>query len=64
MLHWPAGPKKEDGVWAKYWYDNVHRSTGFEKQQTSSRELPQYLEPLYNESKIYYDELFKHSIKA
>jgi hypothetical protein len=64
MLHWHAGPKKEDGVWAKYWYDNVHKSTGFEKQQTSSRELPQYLEPLYNESKIYYDELFKHSIKA
>ena len=64
MLHWPPGPKKEDGVWAKYWYDNVHKSTGFEKQQTSSRALPEYLEPLYNESKIYYDDLFQHSIKA
>ena len=64
MLHWPAGPKKEDGVWAKHWYDNVHKSTGFEKQQTSSRALPGYLEQLYNESKIYYDELFQHSIKA
>jgi len=64
MLHWPAGPKKEDGVWAKYWYDNVHKSTGFEKQQTSSRPLPEYLEPLYNESKIYYDQLFEYSIKA
>lgn len=29
MLSWPAGPKPEDGVWAKYWYDNAHRSTGF-----------------------------------
>lgn len=29
VLSWPAGPKPEDGVWAKYWYDNVHRSTGF-----------------------------------
>jgi len=64
MLHWPAGPKKEDGVWAKHWYDNVHKSTGFEKQQTSNRALPGYLEQLYNESKIYYDELFQHSIKA
>jgi len=64
MLHWPAGPKKEDGVWAKHWYDNVHKSTGFEKQQTSSRALPGYLEQLYNESKIYYNELFQHSIKA
>lgn len=64
MLHWPAGPKKEDGCWAKYWYDNVHKSTGFERQATSSRALPEYLEPLYNESKKYYDQLFEHSIKA
>lgn len=64
MLHWPAGPKTEDGVWAKYWYDNVHKSTGFEKQATSSRTLPEYLEPLYNDSKKYYDQLFQHSTKA
>jgi len=64
MLHWPAGPKPENGVWAKYWYDNVHKSTGFEKQTTSNRPLPEYLEPLYNESKKYYDQLFQHSIKA
>jgi hypothetical protein len=64
MLHWPAGPKPEDGVWAKYWYDNVHKSTGFEKQTTSSRTLPGYLEPLYDESKKYYDQLFQNSIKA
>ncbi len=64
MLHWPAGPKTEDGVWAKYWYDNVHLSTGFEKQKTSSRELPEYLEPLSNVSKKYYDQLYQHSIKA
>jgi len=64
MLHWPAGAKPCDGVWAKYWYDNVHKSTGFEKQSTSSRALPEYLEPLYKESKHYYDQLFIHSIKA
>ncbi len=64
MLHWQPGARKEDGVWAKYWYNNVHRSTGFEKQKTSSRELPGYLEPLYIESKKYYDQLYQHSIKA
>lgn len=64
MLQWPAGPKEADGVWAKYWYANVHKSTGFEKQATSSRALPEYLEPLYQESKTYYDQLFQHSIKA
>ncbi len=64
MLHWPAGPKSYDGVWAKYWYDNVHRSTGFEKQKTSERDLPEYLEPLYEECKIYYQQLYPYSIKA
>jgi hypothetical protein len=29
MLHWRAGPRAEDGVWAAHWYGAVHRSTGF-----------------------------------
>ncbi len=64
MLHWPPGPKPYDGVWAKYWYDNVHRSTGFKKQETSSRELPAYLRPLYEESKAYYDQLLPYTINV
>ncbi len=31
MLHWPAGPRASDGVWAPYWYAAVERSTGFER---------------------------------
>ena len=30
MLHWPAGPRASDGIWAGHWYDAVWRSTGFE----------------------------------
>ena len=29
MLKWKKGARKEDGVWAKYWYKNIHNSTGF-----------------------------------
>ena len=29
MLSWPAGPRDEDGAWAPWWYESVHRSTGF-----------------------------------
>jgi hypothetical protein len=64
MLHWKAGPRPEDGIWAKYWYKNVHQSTGFSKQQTSNRPLPDYLQPLYHESKKYYDLLYPFSLKA
>jgi hypothetical protein len=30
MLHWPAGPRASDGIWAPHWYDAVWASTGFE----------------------------------
>jgi hypothetical protein len=30
MLHWPAGPRDSDGVWATYWYAAVQQSTGFQ----------------------------------
>jgi hypothetical protein len=30
MLHWPAGPRDSDGVWAPHWYAHVEESTGFE----------------------------------
>jgi len=30
MLHWPAGRRASDGVWARYWYSGVEASTGFE----------------------------------
>ena len=29
MLQWPSGPKSCDGLWARYWYDGVHATTGF-----------------------------------
>ena len=28
MLSWRKGGIEEDGVWAKYWYKNVHNSDG------------------------------------
>jgi len=62
MLKWPAGPKVYDGVWAPYWYSNVHRSTGFEPQTTSSRPLPDHLENLYQRANIFYEKLLPFSI--
>lgn len=64
MLRWNAGKRKEDGIWAKYWYENVHKSTCFEKQETSSRKLPDELISLYDECMVYYNEMFSHSLKV
>ncbi|GFP93225.1 branched-chain-amino-acid aminotransferase-like protein 2 [Phtheirospermum japonicum] len=29
MLKWEPGPKPFDGMWAPYWYESTHKSTGF-----------------------------------
>jgi len=63
MLSWEAGPIAEDGIWAKYWYANVHQSTGFKKQKTSERPLPSKLIPLYESLKPYYEEMYASAIK-
>jgi hypothetical protein len=63
MLSWPPGPKEYDGVWARYWYENVHRSSGFHRQSTSLRTLPKRLEPLRDEAMAYYQELLPFALK-
>lgn len=62
MMHWQAGAKPYDGIWAPYWYSNVHQSTGFEKQLTTDQPLSPHLIPLYEEAKPYYNELLKHAL--
>lgn len=62
MLQWQPGPKAYDGIWAKYWYANVHKSSGFEKQPTSNRPLPAHLEALNEKAQYYYDALVPFSL--
>jgi len=64
MLSWKPGPKKEDGVWAKYWYSNVHRSGGFEPSQEHPLELPGELKSVFLEAMPYYEFLSGYSLKA
>ncbi len=46
MLQWSAGPRPEDGVWAPYWYANVHASTGFQPYVPKDYALPPHLEEI------------------
>lgn len=40
MLHWPAGSRESDGIWAPYWYDAVRKSTGFEPWHAHTQAMP------------------------
>ena len=64
MLRWPAGRRPEDGVWATYWYDSVHRSTGFGSYQANSDPFPDGLKPLLETCLPYYERLRKLAEQA
>ncbi|MEC7860407.1 MAG: sulfotransferase family protein [Pseudomonadota bacterium] len=61
MLSWEPGPIKEDGMWAKYWYQEVHRSNGFIPYKPKP-DLSVELLSLFNECRPYYDNLFEHAL--
>ncbi len=64
MLSWPAGPRPTDGVWARYWYGSVWKSTGFGPyREPAADELPAELEPLAARCQPYYEELAAHRLR-
>ncbi len=63
MLTWPTGPRQEDGVWEKYWYQAVHKSTGFAPYKEKPA-MPAQLSGLLAECKPYYDNLNEHALRA
>ena len=62
MLSWPAGGRPEDGVWAPYWYHNVHKSTGFQPYRPKNDPFPPRLEGLLAECRPLYEMLKSHAI--
>jgi len=64
MLHWPSGPRPEDGVWAPYWYANVHRSTGFQPYAPKTSPFPQHLKALLAACQPYYARLAERALQA
>ena len=64
MLEWPAGGREEDGVWAKHWYQNIHRSTGFQPYVEKTDPFPDDLTELLEECRPHYDSLFRSALRA
>jgi len=63
MLEWPSGPRADNGIWAPHWYDAVHLSTGFAAYQEKTG-FPGHLQPLLEECRPYYDDLYARAIRA
>jgi len=63
MMSWPAGPRKEDGVWARHWYHSVHQSTGFKVYKPKTGPFPEELKELLEECREAYEELLSYSVR-
>ena len=63
MLQWKKGPKKEDGIWAKHWYENVHQSSCFNTYQIKDIKLDLKNKKLAENCYRYYNVLKENSIK-
>ncbi|MCR9181904.1 MAG: sulfotransferase family protein [Flavobacteriaceae bacterium] len=57
MLSWTPGARPENGCRAKYWYGNIHKSTGFIPYQPKTNPFPEKLKPLLEECLPYYEKL-------
>jgi len=62
MLSWETGARVEDGCWAKYWYNSVHKSTGFQKYKAKTAPFPDHLKTLLADCQPIYQKLLEQSI--
>ncbi len=62
MLHWPAGSRSSDGVWAKNWYQAVERSTGFEPYKARAIKLTDFQSRLAEQCRPFYARLWSQRL--
>lgn len=62
MLNWPAGPRPEDGVWARHWYGAVHSSTGFAAPDGPLPDVDDAHSELVSEAIDLYAHLWRHKL--
>ena len=64
MLHWPAGPRATDGVWAPHWYDAVLKSTSFEPWRKRDREVPPEHRAVIEQCMPLYEALYARRLRT
>ncbi len=62
MLSWPPGPRATDGVWSKYWYDQVEKSTSFQPYVEKNEPVPERLREVYAQCRECYERLYDYRL--
>jgi hypothetical protein len=62
MLSWPPGLCETDGIWAKYWYDEVARSRSFQPYKPREGNVPESLREICERCRECYEQLHEHRL--
>ncbi len=63
MLSWPSGLRDTDGIWAKYWYDEVAGSTSFQPYRPKNEPVPDRLHGIHDRCRECYERLFEQRLR-
>ena len=63
MLCWPPGPRSTDGIWAKYWYDAVERSSGFQRWSRNTAALSAPLAAVERQARPLYERMHAERLR-
>jgi hypothetical protein len=63
MLSWAPGVRETDGIWAKYWYSEVARSTSFRPYRKRDHDVPERLRKTYERCREYYEQLYQYRLR-
>jgi Sulfotransferase domain len=62
MLSWAPGIRETDGIWAKYWYTEVAKTTSFRPYLPSGAEIPERFRKIYERCCEVYAQLYQHRL--
>ena len=62
MLSWPSGLRETDGVWARYWYGEVAKSTSFQPYKPREGIVPDRVRELHEQCREYYEQLHEYRL--
>src|SRR5204863_5044125 len=63
MLSWRSGRRETDGVWAKYWYAEVERSTSFVPYRERKIDVPKSLREVHARCREIYERLYEMRLR-
>ena len=63
MLSWAPGVRETDGIWAKYWYSEVARSTSFRPYRKRDHDVPERFGPIHERCRECYVRLYQHRLQ-